>query len=940
MRNNRNLFIMLLVFITAMFNVYAKQGNIFKSPNDSRVYETFTLDNGMEVLLASDPNLTQVAASLTVGVGQYQDPNTQQGLAHYLEHMIFMGSARFPEPNALRQLVETNNGVLNAITAAQQTSYYFSIASEQFDIALNILSAAIHAPLLKQEFATKELKAVDAEWQLQQQNSTFSVSRVNAMTASAKHPMRKMGLGNLTTLKDKKNSVLKEELQLFHQRYYSSNIMKLALVGNQSLKELKALAVKYFERIENKQIKRPLTSEDFFSNEHFKKHIFVKTSDKNYTLGLQFPLENNTEQWVNKPNAFVSYLLTSEASGSLISSLREAGLIESMQAIFNSSAYGQNGAAFISFTLTDKGEKNQHKIISAFFKYINLIKKQGVNTKYAEEFKSILSNQFNSVHEPSALTLATTFSIQMLNMPVAEVLRYSTLFSTFDEKPIHRVLEQLNPTKMRLWHLGEYYDTNIQLEFAINSYREKGITAEEFKLWRDTDMVLKLPDVIEIENVDNFKSVAKTLDKPKRIIKEEGVQGWLMHSKYFDNKKGQTGVVLQSPLYQKDVKHHVMINVLLILLNADLQHIIQEASQRHQVYLSGNQNKNGDLTFNISGITKHHPEYLNQVLTLLKEIEFNQQDFDQALKIYGGMTKSIKNAALPQQAAYYTNILLTLPPFIWNSEQKMTAIKSLSLNDLKHFQQALAANIYVDLFAFGNYSEADALRMAKESRAVFGQKKLSEKPVHKAEFKPAAYAGWNERKLVSQDHVMLKDTFIYPEASLKVSIQLYILNKLISAPFFKELRTNRQLGYDIGSYREYILQYPALTLYIQSSNTDLKTLEEHFIDFIDQFAVDLAAMDESIINQTKNSIINSMQQKPENIYTESDQYFYDWNDEKYEFDSFDKKVSILQTTSKQDLLTLYKSMLIDGYSTNILIQLQGKKFMNTPFFYWDFELEE
>ena len=93
---------LMITFLThASFSMASTQKEIIKSSADSRVYQTFTLDNEMEVLLASDPSLTQTAVSLTVGVGQFQDPDSQPGLAHYLEHMIFMGSEHYPEPNKL-----------------------------------------------------------------------------------------------------------------------------------------------------------------------------------------------------------------------------------------------------------------------------------------------------------------------------------------------------------------------------------------------------------------------------------------------------------------------------------------------------------------------------------------------------------------------------------------------------------------------------------------------------------------------------------------------------------------------------------------------------------------------------------------------------------------------------------------------------------------------
>lgn len=922
----------LAIVASTSFGISAKQTTIIKSPNDSRIYESFTLDNGMEVLLASDPDLTQVAASLTVGVGQYQDPIAQQGLAHYLEHMIFMGSEKYPEPNALRNLVEMNNGVLNALTYAQTTSFYFRISSGEFETALGMLSNAIQAPLLLKEFSEKEIKAVDAEWKLLKQNATFAISRANALTASDKHPMRKMGIGNLTTLKNKKNSDLHAELKKFHQKYYSANIMKLALVGNQDLPKLKKLAVKYFSGMINKEIVRPTTSEFSILHKNTKKHIILDAYSEKKLLGLQFSLEQNTNNWKEKSNEYIAYLLSSEAPGALISSLRDAGLIESMQTIFDSSAYGNDGTAFIYFTLTEKGTQNKNEIIAAFFKYLVLIKNDGINLSYEQELKNILDNKFFNFHEPTALALANTFSSQMFNTPVTDILRSKTYFSVLDRKSIDKVLKQLTPKKLRIWHIGGQQEVDTRLDFATGSYRIIDIRTKDLKLWRSSNMALKLPAIAEIDKVSDMENVVRTLNKPKLVVKEEGVQAWLMHSEYFSNKQGVTGVTLQSTLYQKDVKHHVMTNILLMLINKDLQNMIQQASQRHQVHLNGSQNKHGDLTFYLTGITKRHPEYLSELLTLLKEVKFNKEDLDVALNSYRGMSEGIHNGSLPMQANYYSNVLLKTPPFIWSTKEKISAVNSLSLKELEQFQKDLIDSIYIELFSYGNYSETEVIKMANESRSLYGQTVLLEKPLYKDVFKPKGNTAWNEKKLIKQDHIMLKDTYIYPEASKKVAVQLRLLNNFFKGAFFEEFRTKQQLAYDIGSYQEYISQYPAFTLYIQSSNTDLKSLAEKFTDFIEKFETEFSKIDESVIEQAKFIMIKAIKQKPQDINAEFSRYVYDWLDGNYKFDSYKSQVPILERSHKKELLDLYKSMLVNGNSANVLIQLQGKEFRGTDFF--------
>lgn len=71
--------------------------NITKSEDDDRLYRGLELENGMRVLLVSDPSTERSAASLSVGVGHMSDPDHIPGLAHFLEHMLFLGTEKYPD---------------------------------------------------------------------------------------------------------------------------------------------------------------------------------------------------------------------------------------------------------------------------------------------------------------------------------------------------------------------------------------------------------------------------------------------------------------------------------------------------------------------------------------------------------------------------------------------------------------------------------------------------------------------------------------------------------------------------------------------------------------------------------------------------------------------------------------------------------------------------
>lgn len=72
-------------------------GTIIKSPSDNRSYKAIKLENELQCVIIQDVEALKSSAALSMGVGSFKDPITSQGLAHYLEHMLFMGTAKYPD---------------------------------------------------------------------------------------------------------------------------------------------------------------------------------------------------------------------------------------------------------------------------------------------------------------------------------------------------------------------------------------------------------------------------------------------------------------------------------------------------------------------------------------------------------------------------------------------------------------------------------------------------------------------------------------------------------------------------------------------------------------------------------------------------------------------------------------------------------------------------
>ncbi|KAJ8920518.1 hypothetical protein NQ315_005387 [Exocentrus adspersus] len=111
--------------------------NIIKSEEDKRQYRGLELANQMKVLLVSDPNTDKSAAAMDVNIGFLNDPKEVLGLAHFCEHMLFLGTKKYPNENDYNKFLSEHGGSSNAATYPDHTLYYFDIVPDHLGSALD-----------------------------------------------------------------------------------------------------------------------------------------------------------------------------------------------------------------------------------------------------------------------------------------------------------------------------------------------------------------------------------------------------------------------------------------------------------------------------------------------------------------------------------------------------------------------------------------------------------------------------------------------------------------------------------------------------------------------------------------------------------------------------------------------------------------------------------
>ena len=267
------------------------------------------------LLLISDPTTDKAAAALDLYVGSYQNPPQREGLAHFLEHMLFLGTKQYPQPDAYQTFISEHGGRHNASTGLEHTNYFFDVNADYLSDTLDRFAPFFTDPLFDENFVDRERNAVESEYQLKYKSDGRRQWDVLREIANPNHPLSKFNVGNLETLSDSEYSNVRDELIDFYDKYYSANLMKLAVLGKEPISELDAMVREKFSSIENKQLNIQGYQSGYFKASELPIKVNMRPLKDNRELGLLFELPNLSPYWASKPANYLASMIGYEERG-------------------------------------------------------------------------------------------------------------------------------------------------------------------------------------------------------------------------------------------------------------------------------------------------------------------------------------------------------------------------------------------------------------------------------------------------------------------------------------------------------------------------------------------------------------------------------------------------------------------------------------------------
>lgn len=200
-----------------------------------------TLANGLRVSLRHAPGLKRCAAALRVAAGSHDAPLAWPGLVHFLEHLFFLGTERFPADDGLMAYVQRHGGQLNASTRERTTDFFFELPPQDFAGGLERLCDMLAHPRLNPDDQLREREVLEAEFIAWSQDTEAQRQVALFDGLASDHPLRGFHAGNRDSLAVQQPE-FQQALSAFYQRFYQTGQITLSLAGPQSVDELRSLA--------------------------------------------------------------------------------------------------------------------------------------------------------------------------------------------------------------------------------------------------------------------------------------------------------------------------------------------------------------------------------------------------------------------------------------------------------------------------------------------------------------------------------------------------------------------------------------------------------------------------------------------------------------------------------------------------------------------------
>ncbi|KAK4779447.1 hypothetical protein SAY87_015553 [Trapa incisa] len=866
----------------------------------------------------------KAAAAMCIGIGSFCDPYEAQGLAHFLEHMLFMGSTEYPDENEYDSYLSKHGGSSNAYTEAEHTCYHFEVKQEFLKGALQRFSQFFIAPLVKAEAMEREVLAVDSEFNQVLQNDDCRLQQLQCYSSAPAHPFNRFFWGNKKSLVDamEKGIDLRAHIMQLFESYYYGALMRLVVIGGESLDVLQSWVVELFQGVKEGAQALPVWRMVLPIWKAGKVYRLEAVKDV-HVLDLSWTLPCLRQEYLKKSEEYLAHLLGHEGRGSLYSLFKAKGWATSLSAGVGDEGMYRSSLAYIftmSIRLTDSGLEKIFEIIGCVYQYIKLLRKVPPQEWIFKELQDIGNMEFTFAEEQPQDDYAAELAEHLLVYPAEHVIYGDHVYKIWDEDMIKHLLSFFVPDNMRIDILSKSIDKSKESLFEPwfgSCYIEEDVSPVLLELWKDpliTEEELHLPlrnEFIPHDfsiRSDNTFGVPCDAFYPKCIINESFLKLWYKLDNKFKLPRANAYFRINLKGSYVDAKSCLMTELFILLLKDELNEIIYQASvAKLETSVSFSSDK---LELKIYGFNHKLPILLTKILAVAKSF---LPSGDRFKVIKEDLDRSLRNTNMkPLSHSSYLRLQLLCKTF-YDVDEKLYLLAGLSLDDLKEFVPQLRSQIYVEGLCHGNLAEEEVFGIADIFRKNLSVQPLPMEMRHKehviclpsgANFvRDVCVKNKSETNSVVELYFQIVPEFGKESFKMKALIDLF--DEIVEEPAFNQLRTKEQLGYVVECSPRVTYRVYGFCFCIQSSKYSPVYLLGRIDNFINGLEELLNGLDDDTFCSYKSGLISKLLEKDPSLSYETDRFWNQIVDKRYIFDFSEREAEELRCIGKDDVLTWY-----------------------------------
>ncbi len=892
-----------VLFFFLLCSTFIFAFEIEKNPSDKRDYAFHILDNGLKLFLISDPETDKAAAALDVWIGSGEDPQKRHGLAHFLEHMLFLGTEKYPEAGESQKFISQHGGYDNAYTSREHTNYYFDIEATQLAPALDRFSQFFIAPLFTERYIERERKVVESEFRAKFDSDSRRYYDVIRDLAHPQHVYAKFGTGNLETLHNN-GQTLRQDVIDFYQRYYSSDRMALVVLGREPVETLKKLCVRYFSPIKQKPVELEGNPKHIYRYK-LPLAISIKPKKELYRVDFVFPLPKIDDIHRSSLN-YISHLVGHESEGSLLSLFKKQGWAHALSA--GSTNEWRAGTNFrVSITLTEKGTRHLDNMQSLLLYFIQRISSEGIQRWRYEEQVQLGGIGFRFREKGDAIDEVSYYAGNLHEIPAEKLLSHRYHLGTFDPDNIKKHLGYLNADNLLRLFVSPNVKTDRESRIYKAPYRVEKLLVKAQSSDKNLRKQLAFPNRNEFIPKD-FTIVKNTVEsKPHLAYQHKRFKLWHKEGSSFDVPKAKIYLRIQSDRAAYPRENIAYGNFYATLLREAISEKVYNAYLAGQSVSFSSGSRGIVMTFSgySDGLERLLDYVLRQAAKLddLKSVGIDNNKFQDLLReqtLY--WENSAKNS--PYQRLIDEISTYVADP-VMADERLANVSRSITKKKFQQFAKAYVRGAKVEALIYGNYDRKNALALGKrvQKRLKLKNKPLAIEPIKVAKLTESTT---HHHARITSSHAD-RAVLVYLQAeddSIESRALARVLAHTMHEPFYKRVRTEKQFGYIVGTRVSEIKQVAAVVMLVQSPT---RAVDEIYHE-IDAFGIDFKKELNSQFEAGKKAVIVQLQQKPKNLNQSA---YWVWDsllEGDYDFKAREKIVAAVKHIDEKEIGQFYSRL--------------------------------